>query len=117
VAVRFYREKYRKEATNLNNPTKCSQYYLRNLKDSTPLRGFFQRIPFRKRKVFAISRTARKLAVINWNRLEKSLPYNIPKGYQFLNQIRSLGWAKRIISILIIPVKLIRIEAWKSAKL
>lgn len=67
-----------------------------NLKDSTPLRDFFQRINFRKGRVSAISATARKLAVIIWNMVVKGIPYNNPAGYLFLDQKRKLGIVKRI---------------------
>ncbi|HQN37838.1 MAG TPA: IS110 family transposase [Caldisericia bacterium] len=67
-----------------------------NLKDSTPLRDFFQRINFRKGRVSAISATARKLAVIIWNMVVKGVPYNNPAGYLFLDQKRKLGLVKRI---------------------
>ncbi|MDO8897295.1 MAG: IS110 family transposase [Bacteroidales bacterium] len=67
-----------------------------NLKDSTPLRDFFQRINFRKGRVSAISATARKLAVIIWNIVVKGVPYNNPAGYLFLDQKRKLGLVKRI---------------------
>ena len=67
-----------------------------NLKDSTPLRDFFQRINFRKGRVSAISATARKLAVIIWNMVVKNIPYNNPEGYLFLDQKRKLGIVKRI---------------------
>lgn len=67
-----------------------------NLKDSTPLRDFFQRISFRKGRVSAISATARKLAVIIWNMVVKGVPYHNPEGYLFLDQKRKLGLVKRI---------------------
>lgn len=67
-----------------------------NLKDSTPLRDFFQRINFRKGRVSAISATARKLAVIIWNMVVKSTPYFNPEEYLFLDQKRKLDLAKRI---------------------
>ena len=74
-----------------------------NLKESTPLRDFFQRISFRKGRVSAISATARKLAVIIWNNLSrifgmvvKGTPYINPEGYLFLDQKRKLGLVKRI---------------------
>jgi transposase len=67
-----------------------------NLKDSTPLRDFFQRINFRKGRVSAISATARKLSVIVWNIVVKGVPYNNPEGYLFLDQKRKLGLVKRI---------------------
>lgn len=67
-----------------------------NLKDSTPLRDFFQRINFRKGRVSAISATARKLAVIIWNMVVKGMPYYNPAGYLFLDQKRKLGLVKRI---------------------
>lgn len=67
-----------------------------NLKDSTPLRDFFQRINFRKGRVSAISATARKLAVIIWNMVVKGTPYHNPEGYLFLDQKRKLGLVKRI---------------------
>jgi transposase len=67
-----------------------------NLKDSTPLRDFFQRISFRKGRVSAISATARKLAVIIWNMVVKGIPYVNPEGYLYLDQKRKLGLVKRI---------------------
>lgn len=67
-----------------------------NLKDSTPLKDFFQRINFRKGRVSAISATARKLAVIIWNMVVKNIPYVNPEGYLFLDQKRKLGIVKRI---------------------
>ncbi|MDF9796332.1 transposase [Catalinimonas alkaloidigena] len=67
-----------------------------NLKDSTPLRDFFQRINFRKGRVSAISATARKLAVIIWNMVVKGAPYVNPEGYLYLDQKRKLGLVKRI---------------------
>lgn len=67
-----------------------------NLKDSTPLRDFFQRINFRKGRVSAISATARKLAVIIWNMVVKGVAYTNPAGYLFLDQKRKLGLVKRI---------------------
>lgn len=67
-----------------------------NLKDSTPLRDFFQRINFRKGRVSAVSATARKLAVIIWNMVVKGVPYVNPEGYLFLDQKRKLGLVKRI---------------------
>lgn len=67
-----------------------------NLKDSTPLRDFFQRINFRKGRVSAISATARKLAVIIWNMVVKRVSYINPEGYLFLDQKRKLGLVKRI---------------------
>lgn len=67
-----------------------------NLKDSTPLRDFFHRINFRKGRVSAVSATARKLAVIIWNMVNKGTPYMNPEGYLFLDQKRKLGIVKRI---------------------
>ena len=67
-----------------------------NLKESTPLRDFFHRISFRKGRVSAISATARKLAVIIWNRVVKGCQYINPAGYLFLVQKRKLGLVKRI---------------------
>jgi hypothetical protein len=67
-----------------------------NLKESTPLRDFFQRINFRKGRVSAISATARKLAVIIWNMVVKAVPYTNPEGYLFLDQKRKLGIVKRV---------------------
>ncbi|MCZ2129587.1 MAG: IS110 family transposase [Bacteroidia bacterium] len=67
-----------------------------NLKDSTPLRDFFQKINFRKGRVSAISATARKLGVIIWNMVVKGMQYINPEGYLFLDQKRKLGIVKRI---------------------
>ncbi len=49
-----------------------------------------------KRRVSAISATARKLAVIIWNMVVKNVPYHNPEGYLFLDQKRKLGMVKRI---------------------
>ncbi len=67
-----------------------------NLKDSTPLRDFFQRINFRNGRVSAISATARKLAVIIWNMVVKGVPYHNPEEYLFRDQKKKLGLLKRI---------------------
>ena len=67
-----------------------------NLKDSTPLRDFFQRINFCKGRVSAVSATARKLAVIIWNMVVKGVEYINPEGYLFLDEKRKLGLVKRI---------------------
>ena len=67
-----------------------------NLKDSTPLRDFFQRINFRKGRVSAISATARKLAVIIWNMVVKGVPYHNPEEYLFRDQKKKLGLLKKI---------------------
>ncbi len=67
-----------------------------NLKESTPLRDFFQRINFRKGRVSAISATARKLAVIIWNMVVKCKPYFNPVEYLYLDQKRKMGLVKRI---------------------
>lgn len=67
-----------------------------NLKDSTPLRDFFQRINFRKGRTSAISATARKLAVIIWNMAVNNAEYSNPECYLFLDQKRKLGLVKRI---------------------
>jgi hypothetical protein len=72
-----------------------------NLKDSTPLRDFFQRINFRKGRVSAISATARKLAVIIWNMVVNGTEYINPRGYLFLDQKRKLGVTKIIKNKLI----------------
>lgn len=44
----------------------------------------------------AITATARKLAVIIWNMVVKSVPYENPEGYLYLDQKRKLGLSKRI---------------------
>jgi transposase len=67
-----------------------------NLKESTPLRDFFQRINFRKGRVSAVSATARKLSVIIWNMVVKNIPYHNPHEYLYLDQKRKLGLVKRI---------------------
>lgn len=67
-----------------------------NLKDSTPLRDFFQRINFRKGRVSAVSATERKLAIIIWNMVVKGSAYLNPENYLFLDQKRKLGLVKRI---------------------
>jgi transposase len=58
-----------------------------NLKD-THLSNFFKRIAFRRGRAAAVSATARKLAVIIWNMVVKSIPYNPPTIYEFLDQKR-----------------------------
>jgi transposase len=67
-----------------------------NLKESTPLRDFFQRINFRKGRVSAISATARKLAVIIWNMVVKNIPYQNPENYLYLDEKRKQGLVKRM---------------------
>jgi transposase len=67
-----------------------------NLPDSTPLRDFFHRINFRKGRTAAVTATARKLAVIIWNMVNKNIPYNNPEGYLYLDQKRKLGMVKRM---------------------
>lgn len=66
------------------------------LKESTPLRNFFNRINFRKGRVSAISATARKLAVIIWNMVVKNIPYENPENYLYLDEKRKLGLVKRM---------------------
>ena len=51
-----------------------------NLKKDTPLKLFFAKISFRKGRAAAISATARKLAVIIWNMVTKSTPYQKDLG-------------------------------------
>jgi transposase len=58
-----------------------------NLKD-THLSDFFNRICYRRGRAAAVSATARKLAVIIWNMIMKSEPYNPPTEYEFLDQKR-----------------------------
>lgn len=58
-----------------------------NLKD-THLSNFFKRIAFRKGRTSAVSATARKLAVIIWNMITKSVQYAPPTIYEFLDQKR-----------------------------
>jgi transposase len=58
-----------------------------NLKD-THLSNFFKRISFRKGRAAAISATARKLAIIIWNMVNKKVPYQPPTQYVFLDQKR-----------------------------
>jgi len=67
-----------------------------NLKESTPLRDFFNRINFRKGRVSAISATARKLGIIIWNMVVKNIPYYNPENYLYLDEKRKLGIVKRI---------------------
>lgn len=67
-----------------------------NLKESTPLRDFFQRINFRKGRVSAISATARKLGVIIWNMIVKNIPYLNPENYLYLDEKRKLAVLKRM---------------------
>ncbi len=67
-----------------------------NLKESTPLRDFFQRINFRKGRVSAISATARKLAVIIWNMIVKNIAYLNPENYLYLDEKRKLAVLKRM---------------------
>jgi transposase len=66
-----------------------------NLKD-THLSNFFKRIAYRKGRTAAVSATARKLAVIIWNMITKSVPYSPPTEYLFLDQKRKRGLVKRI---------------------
>src|SRR5690606_36907252 len=66
-----------------------------NLKD-THLSDFFKRVAYRKGRHSAVSATARKLAVIIWNMVNKKIQYNPPKQYLFLDQKRKLGLVKKI---------------------
>jgi hypothetical protein len=58
-----------------------------NLKN-THLSDFFNRINFRRGRHAAVSATARKLAVIIWNMIVKSVAYNPPTEYEYLDQKR-----------------------------
>lgn len=62
----------------------------------THLSNFFKRIAYRKGRTAAVSATARKLAVIIWNMITKSVPYSPPTEYLFLDQKRKSGLVKRI---------------------
>jgi len=53
-------------------------------------------VRFRKGRVSAISATARKLAVISWNMVVKSVPYHNPEEYLFRDQKKKLGLLIRI---------------------
>ena len=57
---------------------------------------FFKRIAYRKGRATAVSALARKLAVIVWNMIVKSVPYKPPTEYLMLDQKRKLGLVKRI---------------------
>ena len=67
-----------------------------NLKDTTPLRDFFHRINFRKGRVSAIFATARKLAIIIWNKVVKKVAYLNPETYLLQEQKRKV---KSIVNI------------------
>lgn len=58
-----------------------------NLKD-TALSNFFRKIAFRKGRMAAISATARKLAVINWNMLVKKTAWQKTSPEEFVVQQR-----------------------------
>jgi hypothetical protein len=77
-----------KGSTRLKIALRNAANVIGNLKESTPLRDFFQRINLRKGRVSAVSATARKLSVIIWNMVVKNVPYH--------NQKRKLGLVKRI---------------------
>lgn len=66
-----------------------------NLKD-THLSDFFNRISYRRGRTAAVSATARKLAVIIWNRIVKHVPYNPPSQYLFMDQKRKMKLVQRI---------------------
>ncbi len=66
-----------------------------NLKD-THLSDFFRRILYKTDRATAISATARKLAVIIWNMVVKSQPYNPPTEYLLLDQKRKLKLVTRV---------------------
>jgi hypothetical protein len=76
--------------------TDCKSALSGNLKESTPLRDFFNRINFRKGRVSAISATARKLGIIIWNMVVKNIPYYNPENYLYLDEKRKLGIVNRI---------------------
>ena len=66
-----------------------------NLKD-THLSDFFKRVAYRKGRQAAVSATARKLAVIIWTMITKSVQYNPPIEYLFLDQKRKQKVLQRI---------------------
>ncbi|MCM4168442.1 hypothetical protein DHD08_12200 [Arenibacter sp. H213] len=66
-----------------------------NLKN-THLSDFFRRVAYRKGRHSAVIATARKLAVIIWNRVTKKIEYQPPKQYLFLDQKKKLGLVNRI---------------------
>jgi len=89
--------KMQKGRSRLKRALRNAANAIGNLKDSIPLRDFFQRISFRKGRVLAVCATARKLAVIIWNIVAKNQPYQNPSGYMFLDEKRKLGLVKRIL--------------------
>jgi len=66
-----------------------------NLKEGF-LADFFRRVCYKRGRATAVSATARKLAVIIWNMLVKSMPYKPPSEYLFLDQKRKLKMVSRI---------------------
>ena len=60
-----------------------------NLKD-THLSDFFKKVAYRRGRTAAVSATARKLAVIIWNMISKSIAYKPPRDYLFLDQKRKI---------------------------
>ncbi len=95
--AKCFQVKSPKEVNRLKIALRNAANAIGNLKDSTPLRDFFQRISFRKGRVSAISATARKLGVIIWNMIVKDVPYINPDAYLFLDK-KKLGIVKRIQS-------------------
>lgn len=57
---------------------------------------FFKRIAYRKGRATAVSALARKLAVIIWNMIVKSVPYKPPTAYLMLDQKRKMGMITRM---------------------
>ena len=62
-------------------------YSIARLKDS-PLNKFYKRMLFKKGSTKAITATARKLATIVWNMINKKIPYQSQEEYLFLDQKR-----------------------------
>jgi transposase len=60
------------------------------------LADFFRKINYKKGRATAVSALARKLAVIIWNMITKSIPYNPPTQYLCLDEKRKQGLVKRI---------------------
>ena len=55
-----------------------------------------EKISYKRGRATAVSATARKLAVIIWNMLVKSVPYQPPTEYLFLDQKRKMKLVSRI---------------------
>ena len=84
---RVMSSKVQRGSNRLKVALRNAAYAISRLKGSR-LNKFYKKIAFKKGSKKAITATARKLAVIIWNRITKKMPYQAKEGYLFLDQKR-----------------------------